>query len=170
MAKILDFEVKGVKYYPDHGGDKVPYRSLYYKGKRLGAFRMDAWGGPMAYDHFSKNISKEDLFNELLKIPKHLGWHEFYESYDIIIENLVELKEWEGHCKKLRKKGKILVLLKENYARDPLKHLESRIPSIGFEVDENITEDELEQFTRQLKEKYGDGEIRIFRNLEDFNL
>lgn len=32
---------------------------------------------------------------------------------------------------------------------------------MGFEVDESITEGELEQFTRQLKAKYGNGEVGV---------
>lgn len=58
MASINGVSIKKLTYFKDHDGCKIAQGTIYYKGKALGEWSQDAWGGPDAYS-FDEDILKK---------------------------------------------------------------------------------------------------------------
>lgn len=169
MAKINGLEVKEIKYYPDHEGSMIPYGNIYFKGKRVGSFKYDDWGGPMHYTHTHKTISKKEVMEAFHQIVPKLGWNEFYDSFDILVEELIFLKEIESEFKKSQKKDRFILVVKDDYYKKPSFDVVFQ-PRI-YEIPNQVTDEGLDRAINELLEKYGsDKVVHVFRSLEDFNL
>lgn len=167
MASMNGLEVKGVKFYPDHEGAMIPYGNIYFKGKKVAAFREDAWGGPIVIDFTHKTISQQEVEDAFHGIVKKLGWDDFYDSIDILVEELIELKEYESIFKKQQKDNRILILIREDYTVN--RSVNAMFPATYYNP-KNPTEAEIKMYAEKLKEKYPKGVIHVFRTLDDFNL
>ncbi len=169
MASMNGLEVKGVKFYPDHEGAMIPYGNIYLNGKKVGAFRTDSWGGPMQYDHTHKTITEKEVVDAFHGIVKKLGWNDFYDDMDILVEELVELKEYESIFKKLQKAGRIMILIRVDNSLDPMKDSHNRFNGAYYSP-KNPSEQEIKKYADKLKEDHPTGVVQVFRTLDDFNL
>lgn len=103
MAKINGIEVKNVKTFLDHEGCQIAQGNVYYKGKKLGFWSQDSWGGPDNFD-FDTSILKDEV--EAYKNSGRV--EEKYKTIfdlDILMYNLLKLKDVEKEYKKCVKKG-----------------------------------------------------------------
>lgn len=171
MASINELEVKSVKFFPDHEGATIPYGNLYYKGKKVGEFRYDSWGGPMMYTHTSKVFSEDEVMAATLEIPDKYKWNSWYKNFDLLIEELVNFKSTESEFKKDQKKGNITLTFDWDKSLEPFKDDKPMIVYREFTIVQAITEAELIKFEQELKEKYGnDGVLKVYRSLDDFKI
>lgn len=170
MASINNLEVKGVKLYPDHEGAMIPYGNIYFKGKRVASFRTDSWGGPMAYEHTHKTITEKEVLDAFAEIPEKLGWDEFYNSIEILVGELIELKELESEFKKAQKREQILIVSKCDNSIDPFKEMKNlSLPTTGYFISESATQSEMDKFTKEIVEEKNEvGIITVYRSLNDF--
>ena len=122
MASIKGIELKNVKDFRGHEGEDLVQGDVYYKGKKVGYYSQDAWGGMDIFDldydldtelrKEIKNITDnyvgnvlfkklDDLYNETYKInfvmPKVKG-------YEYLFSDLLELLDQENLYKKYSKK------------------------------------------------------------------
>ena len=44
MIIVNNVQLKAIRFYTDHEGMAVPYGNIYFKNKKVGTFRTDAWG------------------------------------------------------------------------------------------------------------------------------
>lgn len=169
MTSINGLEVKGVKYYPDHDGASVPYGSVYLSGKKVGTFRTDAWGGPMDYSHSSKVTTEEDIKNVAKEIYTKCNWHEFYHSFELLIDHLISFKDLEGVFKKRQKQGRLLLAYEEDMSQVPMKR-RLMFQNGGYHIHPETPEEKINELENKLKEKQSGGKMVIYRSLEDFVL
>lgn len=107
MAKICGFEVKAVKEFKDHDGYPICQGNVYYKGKKLGFWSQDAWGGA---DRFEFDTTPYDDALAETDLSGHKEFAECYRygldvSLDILLGELLNLHDIEKEYKKLQKKG-----------------------------------------------------------------
>lgn len=50
MAKINEFELKNITEFRGHEGEDLIQGDVYYKGKKVGYYSQDAWGGMDIFD------------------------------------------------------------------------------------------------------------------------
>jgi hypothetical protein len=119
MASIKGIELKNVKDFRGHEGEDLVQGDVYYKGKKVGYYSQDAWGGMDIFDLDWQNLPKElmqeikditdnyiggklfkkldDLYDKTYKIsfvhPEHKG-------YEYLFEDLLELLDHEKLYKK----------------------------------------------------------------------
>lgn len=100
-----------------------------------------------------------------------MGWDEFYNSFDILIGELIELKELETQFKKLKKKEEILIVHQEDESQHPFKNSSTVLPLTVYAVSNNATVEDIERFTKEiLEENNGKGVVNVYRTIDDFNL
>lgn len=122
MASIKGIELKNVKEFRGHEGEDLIQGDVYYKGKKVGYYSQDAWGGMDIFDldwqNLSKDLMKEikdvtdnyvggklfkkidDLYNETYKINFVMREH---KGYEYLFEDLLELIDHENLYKKYSK-------------------------------------------------------------------
>ena len=89
-ASIRDLEIRNMKRFLGHEQEELYQGNIYYKGKRIGWYSDDAWGGcsiidvEKAHREIIENIAKVYLAK---KYPKH----EFLWSADILFSEIIEL-------------------------------------------------------------------------------
>jgi|SRR5690625_170436 len=167
MATINQFEVKALKYYPDHEGMSVPYGNLYYKNSKMGEFQADAWAGPMGYTHTSKKVSEEEMMKELKSIQTKNGWDDFFGSFDILLDVLIDFKEDETAFKKLQKKNSIYLKLDVDMTKEPGQIF---IHPSGYSISENATEEDISKAVEEIKGDKENVQVTVYRSLDDFNM
>lgn len=103
MAEINGISLKNVKHFKDHEGCMIAQGDVYYKGKKLGFWTEDSWGGPDSYD-FDETVLDE----EVKKYAASDYVEDKYRSIinlDILLANLLALIDDEKGYKKGVKKG-----------------------------------------------------------------
>ena len=121
MAKINGIELKNVKNFRGHEGEELVQGDVYYKGKKVGYYSQDAWGGmdifDLEYNLNTKtrmeitNITQnyiggklfkkiDDLYNEKYKV----NFHYEQKGYEYLFMDLLQLLEHEKWYKKYSKK------------------------------------------------------------------
>ncbi len=60
MASINGITLKSIKTFKDHEGCTIAQGNVYYKGKKLGFWSQDSWGGGDQYD-FDEKILKDEV-------------------------------------------------------------------------------------------------------------
>ena len=119
MAKINGFELKGIKTFKGHEGEPCQQGNIYYKGKRVGWFSDDSWGGCMDIRFDSLEIEKlfkETICKYVAAYPNGftgsftiLNDKEIFVNYAFSAEDLISeldcLKELEGFAKSFFKGG-----------------------------------------------------------------
>ena len=104
MAKINGIEVKAVKTFTGHEGEKCYQGNVYYQGKKLGFWSQDAWCGPDIYD-FDTSILDKAVSDYHDSFPDDYGYKDISDDLDILISSLFMLKDMEKYVKKLQKNG-----------------------------------------------------------------
>lgn len=162
LAKINGFEVKGVKTFSSLEGP-ISQGKLYFKGKRVGEFETDNHGGPMNYYHDNKNISEKEVLAAFNEIPEKYGWTSLYSDMDVIIEELIQLKQFES----IFKKGKDGVLIVCDI--DKTKDFETLFNPAYYLLKKGH-EPVIETYVNKLKKDYPKGNVTIYKSLDDFNI
>jgi len=125
MSKINGFELKGIKNFRGHEEEELIQGNVYYKGKKIGYYSQDAWGGMDIFNidyNLNKDLRKEieDLSNnyiggvlfkeldDLYDKMYHLEdkWHYEKKGYEYLFSDLLQLNEHERLYKKYTKKFK----------------------------------------------------------------
>lgn len=114
MAKIAGFELKAVKSFKDHDGYTIYQGNVYFKGKKLGFWSQDGWGGPDRYE-FDERPYNEALVKVTVEdypVLTHCFELGLTPNMDILMGELIELKDTEKQYKAALKKGytKVAVL------------------------------------------------------------
>lgn len=116
-------------------------------------------------------ITEAEIREKLSEIVTKMGWDEFYNSFDILIGELIELKELEIQFKKLKKKEEILIVHQEDKSQHPFKNSSTVLPLTVYAVSNNATVEDIERFTKEiLEENNGKGVVNVYRTIDDFNL
>lgn len=165
MAKINGIEIKGVKIFLDHEGCQIAQGNVYYKGKKLGSWSQDSWGGPDRFGFdtsiLDKEVKKYRDSNKVKEEDKSIC------NLEILLFDLLELKDIEDEYKKCIKKGyKLYVRATDGY------HI------CGYYAKEPSVEDVFDtpfyrKFFRECKNKFfksWDGKIEIYSSLDDFTI
>jgi hypothetical protein len=121
MAKINGIELKNVKNFRGHEGEDLIQGDVYYKGKKVGYYSQDAWGGMDIFDldynldtktrmeitditrnYIGGKLFKkiDDLYNEKYKV----NFHYEQKGYEYLFMDLLQLLEHEKWYKKFSKK------------------------------------------------------------------
>lgn len=166
MAKIYDFELKGVKSINEEGFSA----NLYYNNKKIGSY-IDNNDETLPTINFEQKLSKDNISQLLSEIksfyekyPKEMMFNT--DEYLIVefIEELYRLRELETIFKKLNKK--------ENKALIELR-FSKRVSYISDYQREDIcisTTRWDEEFETKLIEKYKPAEYTIYKFIDDFNI
>ena len=103
MASINGIQVKGLKSFSGHDGEPLAQGNVYYKGKKLGFWSQDAWGGEDNYD-FNESVVDAEVakFRESDAVED-----EYREFADLasLLEDLVNFMQTEKEYKKGIKMG-----------------------------------------------------------------
>ncbi len=160
MAQINGISLKKVTTFKDHEGCQIAQGDVYYKGKKLGFWTQDAWGGGDMYDF---NTSVLDAEVEKYKASDLVD--EKYREYtdlDCLLCDLLKLIDDEKSYKKGVKKGyNAYVLVDQGYRTS------------GYYT--NGTKPEIEktkyykQFVKEVKKNDTD-KVIIYTSLDDFKI
>lgn len=103
MASINGISIKGLKAFRDHEGATIYQGNVYYRGKKLGFWSQDSWGGCDNYDFKEIMLNEEvDRFrNSSMVEPQYKA----IANLDILLYELVKLMDIEKAYKKAIKKG-----------------------------------------------------------------
>lgn len=107
MAKIMGFEVKNVKDFKDHEGFIIHQGNVYFNNKKIGSWSQDDWGGCDRYD-FNVTPYNEAIANsDWESYPMFDGCKKygFAPDLDILLEEVIRLRDREKMYKKLVKNG-----------------------------------------------------------------
>ena len=120
MASIKGIELKNVKEFLGHEEETLVQGNVYYKGKKVGYYSQDAWGGPdifrLDYDLDSKirkeieEITNNYIGNELFRELDQLSGLDYTKfnfvprGYEYLFMDLLQLLEHEKLYKKYSKK------------------------------------------------------------------
>lgn len=121
MAKIKGIELKNITNFRGHEGEPLIQGNVYYKGKKVGYYSQDAWGGMDIFnldysldDKTKKEVNDivnnyvggklfkkiDDLYNE--KYNVNFTYEQ--KGYEYLFMDLIQLKDHEDLYKKYKKK------------------------------------------------------------------
>ena len=121
MAKIKGIELKNIRDFRGHEGEPLTQGDVYYKGKKVGFYSQDSWGGPdifnLDYD-LDKDLTKEinDIVNnyignvlfkkldDLYNKQYNVNFHYEQKGYEYLFMDLLQLMEFEDLYKEYSKK------------------------------------------------------------------
>lgn len=97
MAKIFGFEIKSVKSFKSHDGYPIFQGNVYFKGKKIGSWSQDDWGGP---DRFDFDVTPYEKALQDVDISSHPQFDQLREydlplSMDILMEEIINLQNDE---------------------------------------------------------------------------
>ena len=165
MAKINNIQIKNLKSFKDHEGAGIYQGDIWYKGKKLGEWSQDSWGGPDNY-HFSEAVLNNEVkaYKESDRVKdEDRGIYDL----DILLSELIHLMLDEKEYKKAIKKGyKAYIVAGDGYHKmayyDP------------HDDKQKIQEsDYYKGFERKCRDKFfknWDGDVRIYTSKDDFNI
>lgn len=114
MAKIKGVELKAVTNFKGHEGEPLTQGNIYMKGKKIGYYSDDSWGGCINIDIDS------GYMEEFQKITKEYTQEdEQWFADELLISALVDLRTTEQEFNKAIKKGYKAVALIEHPQRYP---------------------------------------------------
>ena len=103
MASINGIQIKGLKKFRDHEGAPVFQGNVYYKGKKLGFWSQDSWGGPDIFDFDTRVLDAEvEKYKASDRVEPE---YKEYTSLDILLGDLLTLMDREKTYKKAMKGG-----------------------------------------------------------------
>ena len=121
MAKINDFELRGITNFRGHEQEDLIQGNIYYKGKKVGWYSQDSWGG---CDHIDldytlpkellkeindilDNYESETLFNgisDLYDKTYNIKFdHKIFKGGEFLFGDLIQLDTFEKKYKKFSK-------------------------------------------------------------------
>ena len=112
MAKINGIQIKNIKTFKDHEGCPIAQGTVYYKGKKLGEWSQDSWGGPDIY-RFDERILNEELEKFKKSDLVDRRYREF-TSLDSLLGAVINLADDEKSFKRGVKKGYTALVLFDN--------------------------------------------------------
>lgn len=123
MASIKGIELRNIKDFRGHEQEELTQGDVYYKGKKVGYYSQDAWGGMDIFDLDWQNLSKElmkevkditdnyiggKLFKKLDDLydkQYNITWeHREQKGYEYLFMDLLQLLAHEETYKKYAKK------------------------------------------------------------------
>lgn len=108
MAKIKGFELKNVKTFRGHEGEELQQANVYYKGKKIGYYSQDSWGGCDIFniDYDISTELKEEIDNitnnyvgniifkkldDLWRKEQNVSFKYDHIGYEYLFEDLLQL-------------------------------------------------------------------------------
>ena len=95
--------MKSVTTFRDHEGAPCCQGNVYYKGKKLGFWSQDSWGGPDRYD-FDERVL-EDAVKSYAKSDRVEDKYKDIFNLDCLMQDILNLAQDEKDYKKCVKKG-----------------------------------------------------------------
>ena len=137
MAKIKGIELKNVKEFRGHEGEILEQGDVYYKGKKVGFWSQDGWGGcdnfnldynldkdlKVEINNILNNYQGNILFkgiDDLYREKYNIKFNYEHKGYECLFEDLIQLREHESLYKKYSKKfnsSKIVIIYKDLFQR-----------------------------------------------------
>ena len=153
MAKLYGVEIKSLKKFFGHEGEPCYQGTVYYNGKKLGAWSNDSWGGPDMFDF------NEYIFNDAVETYKQSLPDNEYKKFtnaDIFMGALTELALMEKEFKKYAKKGyKVLVKIGDDWSYMLVALTQDDQPLIDNEV-------------KKYRMRFTKPRVTVYRSLNDF--
>lgn len=103
MASINGISIKSLKCFRDHEGASCFQGNIYYKGKKLGFWSQDPWGGPDSYD-FDESVLDGEVEKYAASDMVEEKYREFTEL-DALLCDVLALMDDEKSYKKCTKMG-----------------------------------------------------------------
>ena len=161
MAEINGISLKKLTFFKDHEGCEIAQGTVYYKGKALGEWSQDAWGGPDIY-RFNKSILDAEV-EKYKNSDKNMTTEEYrkYTNLDCLLSDLLKLIDDE----KLYKKG-----LKKGYTT--FVQCDQGYRTIGYHCNGTRAEIEASDYYKEFikKNMTENSKILIYESLEDFKI
>lgn len=174
MASINGIELKGVKEFKGHEFEDLVQGNIYYKGKKVGWYSQDSWGGCDHIDldytlpkellkeinNILDNYESETLFNgisELYDKKYNVKFdHKIFKGGEFLFGDLIQLNDFEKTYKKFSKKWgtNLIALCYKDFFTMNIKG--SRLPKEIFET--------------QLKNDKNVQLYYVYTSLNDFNV
>ena len=104
MAKINGIELKALKSFLDHEGAPCMQGNVYYKGKKLGFWSQDSWGGCDIMD-FDASILQPEVLRFQAGYPDTYKYKTLLDDPSMLFYEILTLKELEKQVKKGIKAG-----------------------------------------------------------------
>lgn len=174
MASINGIELKGVKEFKGHEFEDLIQGNIYYKGKKVGWYSQDSWGG---CDHIDLNYTlPKDLLKEIKNILDNYESetlfkgisdlydkkynlkfdHKIFKGGEFLFGDLIQLNDFEKKYKKFSKQWgtNLIALCYKDFFTMNIKG--SRLPK---EIFENLLKND-----KEIKLYY------LYSGLEDFKV
>ena len=103
MARINGVELKAVKKYTGHEG-VCAQGNVYYKGKKLGFWSQDSWGGPDEFD-FDKSVLDKAAQDYQAGFPDTYKYKDYCSCKDVFLYDILKLRDIECDLNKGFRKG-----------------------------------------------------------------
>ena len=155
MASINGISIKSLKSFLDHEGMEIYQGNVYYKGKKLGFWSQDSWGGPdqFGFDEGILDAEVEKFRNSELVEERYRQ----IVNVEIVLNELVEICQFEKKYKKNAKSGfKTLVWAHDGYGYSSKRS-----------KDKELACDYYRKFAQEHSGAY---HTYVFGSLEDFEI
>ena len=103
MAEINGITLKKITTFKDHEGCLISQGTVYYKGKALGEWSQDSWGGPDLF-HFNEAVLEEEVQKYVNSDYVPVEYKGFF-NLECLLGDLINLMSDEKTYKKAVKKG-----------------------------------------------------------------
>lgn len=99
MASINGIELKGIKEFKGHEFEDLIQGNIYYKGKKVGWYSQDSWGG---CDHIDLDYTlPKDLLKEINDVLDNYESDTIFYGIDELYDKEYNVK-WENGKKRLK--------------------------------------------------------------------
>jgi len=164
MASINGIQIKSLKSFKDHDGYTVYQGNIYYKGKKLGFWSEDSWGGCDTF-HFDESI----LDAEVERYRKsHMVEDRFRSlvSIESMLIDIVHLMDDEKMYKKALKNGHTtLMIATDGYHVFATSCVSTDDRPLKMRWRREFVDDCKKQFFDTW-----DGKVTFYESLDDFNV
>ena len=114
MASINGIEIKRVTHFVGHEGN-CSQGNVYFKGRKVGFWSQDSWGGPDSYN-FNTKVFDKALKNYQDAFPDSYVYKNYLDDPDLLMYELDYLCELEKLGKQSFKKGaKAVIIVSDRY-------------------------------------------------------
>ena len=153
MAKMYGVEIKSINKFMGHEGECIQ-GTVYYKGKKLGFWSQDSWGGPDRFD-FKESEIDDAVKKYKESLPKDFAFLKFIDA-GIFLDEVAQLTEIEKKFKKWSKDGYHTVIKVSNECCYTLG-------ACNYEDDAQIN-----KYIKKLIGKMKNPTITFYKSLDDF--
>ena len=155
MASINGVTIKSLKRFRDHEGFGIYQGNVYYKGKKLGFWSEDSWGGEDLFDFDSSIL--DDEVERLKKSDWVVPEYRSLVNDELLLSAIVELIDIEKFYKKCAKNGCTAVV--------------ANVGGSNVEAYATVgTKSGIEKSAEYRKFKSEHESARIFTSLDDFDV